>query len=88
MYNDESISVKPFNPKRPLCPLALHQNTLLDLPRKRDSLGYIVRVDLSEPLPGALHGVLEVLVDPREVDRGYGRREGGLNVLPAVYEQG
>jgi hypothetical protein len=66
----------------------MHQDALLDLPRKRDSLGDIVRVDLSEPLPSALYGVLEVLVDSREVDRGYGRREGGLNVLPAVYERG
>lgn len=49
-------------------------NTVLDLPGKRDSLGHIVRVDLSEPLPSTLHGVLEVLVDSREVDRGYGRR--------------
>lgn len=51
--------------------------------RPGDSLGHIVRVHLSEPLPGGLNGILEVLVDPREVDRGDGRGEGGLNGFPA-----
>jgi hypothetical protein len=66
----------------------MQQDASSTSPRKRDSLGHIVGVDLSEPLPSALYGVLEVLVDPREVDRGYRCREGGLNVLPAVNEQG
>lgn len=51
--------------------------------RPGDSLGHIVGVHLSEPLPGGLDGILEVLVDPREVDRGDGRSEGGLNGFPA-----
>jgi hypothetical protein len=49
-----------------------------------DSLSYIVGVDLTEPLPSTLNGVLKVLVDSRKIDGGDRRNERRLNGFPAL----